>query len=39
MALSASLPKPARLLDKIAPAVILVVGSAVAGGFANIAGI
>jgi hypothetical protein len=29
----------ARFFDKIAPALILIVGSAVAGGFANIAGI
>jgi hypothetical protein len=29
----------ARFFDKIAPALILVVGSAVAGGFANLAGI
>ena len=29
----------ARFFDKIAPALILLVGSAVAGGFANLAGI
>ena len=29
----------ARFFDKIAPALILVVESAVAGGFANLAGI